>query len=284
MPGGLVGQHPPGRPEPLIREGAGEAPVAGHPGHVQVLGDDRFVAGGEHRWWPCAARRRGGSRRGRAGGPAGRPPCGGPPTPVSFRACARAARRSRRSPARSGFGPGTVITVPVSSAPVSSDLTPRSIPIAVPGRGCGSGTARSTSTVKDTNQRCAVRDTVADRIRAVPSSSRRASFRVDSWVPDHPEAGQGDRAPPAAQRPGQPERVPAPAPLLEPGEAQPAPLPLALLRPGELPQRPVQVTERLLVGALGVLLPTRPGPGRPSSPAFHRLCSSAPEYHLRSAA
>lgn len=49
--------------------------------------------------------------------------------------------------------------------------------------------ARSVSTVKDTNQRCAVRDSVADKIRAVPFSSRRASFRVDSCVPMVPSRG-----------------------------------------------------------------------------------------------
>ena len=35
----------------------------------------------------------------------------------------------------------------------------------------------------------AVRDTVADRIRAVPASIRRASFRVDSWVRIRPRRG-----------------------------------------------------------------------------------------------
>ncbi len=44
--------------------------------------------------------------------------------------------------------------------------------------------------MNDTNQRCAVRDTVADRIRAVPSSSRRASFRVDSCVRIVPRRGR----------------------------------------------------------------------------------------------
>jgi hypothetical protein len=36
--------------------------------------------------------------------------------------------------------------------------------------------ARSTSTVNDTNHRPAVRDTVADKMRAVPAPSLRASF------------------------------------------------------------------------------------------------------------
>ncbi len=36
----------------------------------------------------------------------------------------------------------------------------------------------------------AVRDTVADTIRAVPAASRRASLRVDSWVRMTPSRGQ----------------------------------------------------------------------------------------------
>jgi hypothetical protein len=40
--------------------------------------------------------------------------------------------------------------------------------------------ARSTSTVNDTYQRSAILVIVAARMRAVPCSSRRASFRVDS--------------------------------------------------------------------------------------------------------
>ena len=50
--------------------------------------------------------------------------------------------------------------------------------------------ARSTSTVKDTNQRCARRDTVADKIRADPFSSRRASFLVGSCVLRVPRRGR----------------------------------------------------------------------------------------------
>lgn len=42
--------------------------------------------------------------------------------------------------------------------------------------------ARTISTVKAQNQRLPSRLAVADRIRAVPASSRRASLRVDSWV------------------------------------------------------------------------------------------------------
>ncbi len=43
--------------------------------------------------------------------------------------------------------------------------------------------------VNDTNHRCAVRETVADKMRAVPFSSLRASFRVDSWVRMVPSRG-----------------------------------------------------------------------------------------------
>src|SRR5215217_2565872 len=51
------------------------------------------------------------------------------------------------------------------------------------------GICRSTSTVKETNQRSAVREMVADRTRAVPCSRRRASLRVDSWVLRTPMRG-----------------------------------------------------------------------------------------------
>ena len=50
--------------------------------------------------------------------------------------------------------------------------------------------ARSTWTVKDTNHRPAVRDTVADTIRAVPAVRRRASLRVDSQVRMTPSRGK----------------------------------------------------------------------------------------------
>ena len=50
--------------------------------------------------------------------------------------------------------------------------------------------ARCTSTVNDTNHRPAVRDTVADRMRAVPASIRRPSLRVDSWVRIVPSRGR----------------------------------------------------------------------------------------------
>ena len=43
VPRGLVAEHPPGLAEPLVGDRAGELPVTGHPGHVQVLGHDRLV-------------------------------------------------------------------------------------------------------------------------------------------------------------------------------------------------------------------------------------------------
>jgi len=44
--------------------------------------------------------------------------------------------------------------------------------------------------VNDTSHRCAVRETVADKMRAVPASKRRASFRVDSCVRMVPSFGR----------------------------------------------------------------------------------------------
>ena len=107
----------------------------------------------------------------------------------TLHAIERLARRSRRSEERSAFGPATVTTFPASSAPVSRVFTPRSMPMAVRGRAWRPGTARSTSTVNDTYHRWALRDTVADRMRAGPFSSRRASLRVDSWVAMVPSRG-----------------------------------------------------------------------------------------------
>ena len=109
--------------------------------------------------------------------------------PGALREWAREARRIFRSAALSGLGPGISITFPSLSTPVSSVFTPRSIPAALPQRRWQSGSTRWTSTVNDTNHRCAVRETVADRIRAVPFSSLRASFRVDSWVRMVPSRG-----------------------------------------------------------------------------------------------
>ena len=63
------------------------------------------------------------------------------------------------------------------------------MPTAEPGRAWRCGTSRSTSTVNDANHRCAVRETVADRMRADPFPTRRASFRVDSCVLMVPSRG-----------------------------------------------------------------------------------------------
>jgi len=116
--------------------------------------------------------------------------------PFAFRECARLARRSFLSDVRSGFWPPIVNTLPSLSAPVSKALTPRSTPMTEPDRLCRPGTARSTSQVNDTNHRCAVRVTVADRMRAVPFSSLRASFRVDSCVVIVPSLGSVTLRPP----------------------------------------------------------------------------------------
>ena len=78
----------------------------------------------------------------------------------------------------------------VLSAPVMRVLTPRSIPMTVPGRACRTGMSRSSATVNETCQRCAVRDTVADKIRAVPAATRRASFVVGSCVAMVPSRGR----------------------------------------------------------------------------------------------
>jgi hypothetical protein len=106
----------------------------------------------------------------------------------------------RRSAAASGFGPGIVMTRPWSSTPVSRVCTPKSIPAAEPGRAWRCGTGCSTSMVKDTNQRCAVRDTEADKMcrpRLDPAGEL-ASGLVGA---DHAEARQGDGGPGAANRP-----------------------------------------------------------------------------------
>lgn len=68
-------------------------------------------------------------------------------------------------------------------------MTPRSIPIAVPGLAWESGTSRTTSTANDTNQRCALRLTVADRMRADPVAILTASPPVSSWVRMAPSLG-----------------------------------------------------------------------------------------------
>lgn len=82
-----------------------------------------------------------------------------------------------------GLGTGS----PVDST--ARALIPRSTPTVASGR-AGTLTWRATSTVNAQYQRPASRRTVADRIRAVPVSSRRASLRVDSCVLIMPTLGK----------------------------------------------------------------------------------------------
>lgn len=65
---------------------------------------------------------------------------------------------------------------------------PRSTPITV-SAGDGVRSVRSTSQVKDTNQRPASRRTVAGFTTAVPAAIRRCSFRVDSCALIVPRTG-----------------------------------------------------------------------------------------------
>jgi hypothetical protein len=76
------------------------------------------------------------------------------------------------------------------------------MPVAVPGRACRPGISRSTSTVNDTNQRCAVRVTAADRMRAAPSSTFRDSLPVSSRVLIVPRRGSVTVLPPQRMTPG----------------------------------------------------------------------------------
>src|SRR6185437_15548697 len=69
------------------------------------------------------------------------------------------------------------------------------------------------------------------------------------------QAGHGDTAPGAAQRPGEPEGVLRLALLLPPREPQLLPFPQPLPGLDEVTQRPLEVPERLLIAALGVLRP-----------------------------
>jgi len=78
------------------------------------------------------------------------------------------------------------MTSPVDNT--ASDVMPRSTPTAVSGR-VGAGSVRVISTDNDTNQRPRRCDTVADRIRALPRSTCRASLRVDSYVRTVPTRG-----------------------------------------------------------------------------------------------
>src|SRR3982075_1756526 len=124
------------------------------------------------------------SRRGRF--PAGRGGCcpvrrSGPTrrdnVPEAVRSALRALFRCR------GLGTGS----PVDST--ARALIPRSTPTVASGR-AGALTWRATSTVNAQYQRAAWRRTVADRIRAVPVSRRRAGLRVDSCVLIVPTLGK----------------------------------------------------------------------------------------------
>src|SRR5260370_1361083 len=87
--------------------------------------------------------------------------------------------------------------------------------------------------------------------------SPRAWMRA-SRAPDPRRPGAGGGAPRGCDPPGgEPERVLAPAALPDAGEPHPAALPPAFPGRGEVPQCPVQVPDRLLIRALGILRPPR---------------------------
>ena len=139
VPGGLVAEHPPRLPEALVGDRRGPASGCGSSRPRSGLRPRPSRNARQGRWWPCAGRRRGRSPRGRGCGRAGRRDLRRFALPCALREWARLARRSLRSDERSAFGPATVTTFPASSTPVSSVLTPRSMPIAEPGRACRSG-------------------------------------------------------------------------------------------------------------------------------------------------
>ena len=70
----------------------------------------------------------------------------------------------------------------------ASDVIPKSTPTTLSGR-AGAGSWRVISTENEHNHRPPRCDTVADRIRALPCSTCRASFRVDSCVGTRPIRG-----------------------------------------------------------------------------------------------
>jgi len=78
------------------------------------------------------------------------------------------------------------MTSPVEST--ASDVIPRSTPTTEAGR-VGTGSCRWISTDNEQNQRPPRWVTVADRTRAVPRSTWRASVRADSWVRTTPIRG-----------------------------------------------------------------------------------------------
>ena len=199
-----------------------------------------------------------------------------PADPGCFRECARDARRSFRRPARSGFGPATSISRPRSSTAVSRVLTPRSTPTAVPGLAWRSG---DVALYFDGE-----RHEPPLRASATPWPTGSAPCRPRScaaacrWTRGCAMRRAGEASPsPRSQRiaPVEPERVPGLPALLEPREPEPLSLALALPRLDEVAQRPVQVPERLLVSALGVLRPPGKAPGRPSSPRS-TACAARP--------
>ena len=103
-------------------------------------------------------------------------------------------------PSAAVSGRGLAIRSPLDST--ASCGTPTSTPTVAAGRR-GRCSARCTWQVNDTNQRPPCWLIVAARIRAVPCSSRRASFLVDSWVLSRPSRARshGDgRAPPGSCR------------------------------------------------------------------------------------
>jgi hypothetical protein len=126
------------------------------------------------------------------------------------------------------------MTCPVEST--ARDLSPRSTPTTEPGR-AGAGSWRSISTENEQNHRPARCDTVAERIRAVPRSTCRASFRVDSCVRTVPiRASVTCRRSPASPN----------APVVNRHESPPR-LPLNLANPSFGPWRlPVRLSSQFV--------------------------------------
>ena len=155
---------------------------------------------------------------------------------------------------------------------------PRSTPTTASGR-AGVRSARSTSQVNATYQRPPSRRTVADMIRAVPASTRRASLRADSCSFNRPSRGSttcirsgSTRIAPVVNRT---DRRRAAAGL-EPGEPdRPAG---ALAAPGVRPvlQRPRQGVQAGVERLLGALGPPRRHrrPWRRSTPCAARQATS----------
>jgi hypothetical protein len=83
-------------------------------------------------------------------------------------------------------------SLPSASATTIKSLTPASMPTTLAPRFTCAGRpiSRATMQVNDTSQRPVSNRTVALRIRALPASTRRASFRVASWVLIVPSRGK----------------------------------------------------------------------------------------------